>query len=61
MKVGVVFPQTEIGPDPETLARFARTAEEAGFTFLVAYDKITGTERRIAGRFLTFGRRRATR
>jgi hypothetical protein len=32
-----------------------------GGTFLVAYDKITGTERRIAGRFLTFGRRRATR
>src|SRR5262249_31744112 len=32
-----------------------------GGTFLVAYEKITGTERRIAGRFVTFGRRRATR
>ena len=32
-----------------------------GGTFLVAYETITGTERRIAGRFLTFGRRRATR
>ena len=27
MKLGVVFPQTEIGDDPEHLARFARTAE----------------------------------
>ena len=32
-----------------------------GGTFLVAYEKITGTERRIAGRFVTFGRRRAAR
>jgi hypothetical protein len=32
-----------------------------GGTFLVAYETITGTERRIAGRFVTFGRRRATR
>ncbi|HKS25008.1 MAG TPA: hypothetical protein VJZ76_19590 [Thermoanaerobaculia bacterium] len=32
-----------------------------GGTFLVAYETISGTERRIAGRFITFGRRRATR
>jgi hypothetical protein len=30
-------------------------------TFLVAYEKISAGERRIAGRFVTFGRRRATR
>jgi hypothetical protein len=29
--------------------------------FLVAYEKMTGTERRIAGRFVTFGRHRAVR
>ena len=29
--------------------------------FLVAYDKITGSERRLAGRFVTFGRHRAVR
>ena len=29
MKLGVVFPQTEIGDDPEHVARFARTAESA--------------------------------
>jgi hypothetical protein len=32
-----------------------------GGTFLVAYETNIGTERRIAGRFVTFGRRRATR
>lgn len=32
-----------------------------GGTFLVAYEKVTGTERRLAGRFVTFGRRRAAR
>jgi hypothetical protein len=32
-----------------------------GGTFLVGYEKVTGTERRLAGRFITFGRRRATR
>ena len=32
-----------------------------GGTFLVVYEKFAGGERRIAGRFLTFGRRRATR
>ena len=32
-----------------------------GGTFLVVYEKIAGGERRIAGRFMTFGRHRATR
>jgi hypothetical protein len=32
-----------------------------GGTFLVAYEKMVGFERRIAGRFVTFGRRRAAR
>ena len=32
-----------------------------GGTFLVAYEKMTGLERRIAGRFVRFGRHRAAR
>jgi hypothetical protein len=32
-----------------------------GGTFFVVYEKIIGFERRIAGRFVTFGRRRAAR
>ena len=32
-----------------------------GGTFFVAYEKMVGFERRIAGRFVTFGRHRAAR
>ncbi len=42
MKFGVVFPQTEIGADPDTIARFATTAEELGFDHLIAYDHVIG-------------------
>ncbi|MEE9282055.1 MAG: LLM class F420-dependent oxidoreductase [Myxococcota bacterium] len=42
MKFGVVFPQTEIGADPDTIVRFATTAEELGFDHLIAYDHVVG-------------------
>ena len=42
MKIGVVFPQTEIGDDPEVVARFATTAESLGYQHLVAYDHVLG-------------------
>ena len=42
MKFGMVFPQTEIGTDPETIVRFATTAEELGFDHLLAYDHVLG-------------------
>ena len=42
MKFGVVFPQTEIGNDPDTIVRFATTAEELGFNHLLAYDHVLG-------------------
>ncbi len=42
MKFGVVFPQTEIGADPDTIVRFATTAEELGFDHLIAYDHVIG-------------------
>ena len=42
MKLGVVFPQTEIGADPDDVARFAATAEELGYNHLVAYDHVLG-------------------
>ncbi|MCY4531753.1 MAG: LLM class flavin-dependent oxidoreductase, partial [Gammaproteobacteria bacterium] len=42
MKIGAVFPQTEIGTDPETVARFAQTAESLGFNHLVTYDHVLG-------------------
>ena len=42
MKLGAVFPQTEIGADPDDVARFATTAEELGYDHLVAYDHVLG-------------------
>lgn len=42
MKIGAVFPQTEIGDDPEHVTRFARTAESLGFHHLLAYDHVLG-------------------
>lgn len=42
MKIGVVFPQTEIGTNPVDLAEFARAAEDLGYDHLVAYDHILG-------------------
>ncbi len=42
MKIGVVFPQTEIGDDPEVVSRFASTAESLGFSHLLAYDHVLG-------------------
>lgn len=42
MKVGVVFPQTEIGSDPDIISRFATTAESLGYDHILAYDHILG-------------------
>ena len=44
MEFGVVLPQTEIGPDPKTIAVFAKTAEDAGFSSLMAYDHVIGAD-----------------
>jgi probable F420-dependent oxidoreductase len=42
MKIGVVFPQTEIGPDPAVVLDFAQGVEEARFDYLLAYDHVLG-------------------
>ena len=42
MKLGVVFPQTEIGADPIAIRDYAQAAEELGYTHLVAYDHVLG-------------------
>ncbi len=42
MKVGVVFPQTEIGSDPDMIAKFAISAETFGYDHLLAYDHVLG-------------------
>jgi len=42
MKIGVVFPQTEIGNDPAAIRDYAQTAEGLGFSHLLAYDHVLG-------------------
>ena len=42
MKIGVVFPQTEIGADPYYVKDYAQAAEELGFSHIVAYDHVVG-------------------
>jgi len=46
VKLGVVFPQTEIGTDPQMIARFATTAEALGYHHILAYDHVLGASTR---------------
>jgi probable F420-dependent oxidoreductase len=42
VKLGVVFPQTEIGADPNAIRGYAVGVEKAGFDYLSAYDHVMG-------------------
>jgi probable F420-dependent oxidoreductase len=44
MKVGVVFPQVEIGPDRDVVRDYAQTAEGVGYTHILAYDHVIGAD-----------------
>jgi probable F420-dependent oxidoreductase len=44
VQFGVILPQVEIGPDPRVIATFATTAENVGFTSLMAYDHVIGAD-----------------
>jgi len=42
MKIGVVFPQTEFGADRGAVRDFAQTAEELGYSHILAFDHVVG-------------------
>jgi probable F420-dependent oxidoreductase len=44
VRVGVVFPQTEIGADPGGVREFAQVTQELGYTHLLAYDHVLGAD-----------------
>ena len=44
MEIGTVFPQLEIGDDPETVGDYARRIEDAGFEHLLSYDHVLGVD-----------------
>jgi probable F420-dependent oxidoreductase len=49
MRMGAVFPQLEIGTDPDAIARYVRTVEELGFDHLVIFDHVLGADSRRPG------------
>ena len=54
MKVGVVFPQTEIGSDPAVIRDYAQATEGAGYHHLLVFDHVLGGK---LERFDKLGRR----
>lgn len=42
MKLGAIFPTTEIGNDPSAIRDWAQAAESLGFTRVVTYDHVVG-------------------
>jgi probable F420-dependent oxidoreductase len=44
MRVGVVFPQTELGGDASAVRDYGQRVEELGFTHLLAYDHVVGAD-----------------
>src|SRR2546427_12264708 len=42
MKLGVVFPQTEIGSDPAVIRDYAQAAEGAGYDHPLVFDHVLG-------------------
>src|SRR6266403_1049611 len=54
MRLGVVFPQTEIGSDPAVIRDYAQAAEGAGYDHLLVFDHVLGAK---LERFDKLGRR----
>src|SRR5579863_3372848 len=44
MRIGVVFPQTELGRDAGAVRAYAQGAEELGFTHVLTYDHVVGAD-----------------
>ncbi|MDH3704632.1 MAG: LLM class F420-dependent oxidoreductase [Acidimicrobiia bacterium] len=44
MDIGIVYPQTELGGDPEAVRQIGRWAEESGIDYLLAYDHVLGAD-----------------
>jgi probable F420-dependent oxidoreductase len=44
MRIGVVFPQTEIGADVDAVRRYGQRVDDLGFTHLLAYDHVVGAD-----------------
>jgi probable F420-dependent oxidoreductase len=47
MEIGVVFPQTDIGPDVGAIRDYAQTVEGLGYRHCIIYDHVVGADRAI--------------
>jgi probable F420-dependent oxidoreductase len=44
MRIGVVFPQTEIGASPSGIKDYVQAAEDLGYAHLLTYDHVLGAD-----------------
>ena len=44
MQIGVIYPQTELPTDPETVRAYVRRVEELGYRHLEIYDHVLGAD-----------------
>ena len=44
MRVGVTFPQTELGGDPGAVRAYAERVEELGYSHILIYDHVVGAD-----------------
>ncbi|MDI3339034.1 MAG: LLM class F420-dependent oxidoreductase [Sphaerobacter sp.] len=44
MRIGVILPQTEIGPDPAVIREYVQTAEGLGYTHIACYEHVVGAD-----------------
>src|SRR5579859_5277724 len=42
MRIGAIFPQTEIGTDPAAIRDWTQAVEEMGYTHILVYDHVLG-------------------
>ena len=44
MRIGVVFPQTEIGANPSGIKDYVQATEDLGYAHLLTYDHVLGAD-----------------
>ncbi len=44
MQIGVIYPQTELAPDPATLRAYASEVEQMGYRHILVYDHVLGVD-----------------
>lgn len=44
MQIGVVYPQTELAPDPATVRAYSKEVEQLGYRHILVYDHVLGAD-----------------